>query len=56
MINLLLIKVEKENVKENFLYCFRIAVGFVKFCPPYLQTHLEMKTSGEGGILKRYLL
>jgi len=35
---------------------FRIALGSVKFCPPYLQTHLEMKTSGEGGILKRYLL
>ena len=47
---------KRQTVKENFLYFFRIALGSVKFCPPYLQTHLEMKTSGEGGILKRYLL
>ena len=51
-----IIVLKLNNCKGKFFIFFRIALGSVKFCPPYLQTHLEMKTSGEGGILKRYLL
>ena len=39
----------------NFISAYRESSGN-RFYVPYLQTYLEMKTSGECGILKRYLL